>query len=183
MFREHVECFDDETIEQMLSEEDEDPLAFEDLSYIRDSKFSRMLNTLDESCIIISASGMCEAGRILHHLKHNISNPNTTIMFTGYQAPHTLGRIILDGSKDIVKIYGEPYEVKANVCKLESSSGHADQQQLLDWASEMNQSGRLKKVALVHCEMDGAEPFKELLSEKEISDVIIPARGESMELI
>ena len=183
VFREHVECYDDETIEQMLSEEDEDPLAFESLTYIRDSKFSRELNSFEESCIIISASGMCEGGRILHHLKHNISKPNTTIMFTGYQAPHTLGRIILDGSKDIIKIYGEPYEMKAKVCKLESSSGHADQQQLVEWAKEMNKAGNLKRVALVHCEMDGAEPFRELLQQGGIENVMIPARGDSMPLL
>ena len=90
VFRDHVECYDDETIEQMLSEEDEDPLAFDSLTYIRDAKESKLLNQSDEPCIIISASGMCEGGRILHHLKHNITKPNTTIMFTGYQAPHTL---------------------------------------------------------------------------------------------
>lgn len=183
VFREHVECYDDATVEQMLSEEDEDPLAFESLTYIRDSKYSRMLNTLDESCIIISASGMCEGGRILHHLKHNITKPNTTIMFTGYQAPHTLGRIILDGSKDIIKIYGEPYEMKAKVCKLESSSGHADQQQLVEWAKEMNASGNLKKVALVHCELDAAEPFSEQLKQNGIEKVLIPARGDSMSMV
>ena len=119
----------------------------------------------------------------MHHLKHNISNPNTTIMFTGYQAPHTLGRIILDGSKDIIKIYGEPYEVHAKVCKLESSSGHADQQQLMDWAVEMNKIGDLRNVALVHCEMDGAEPFKKLLLDNGIKDAKIPARGDSMDLV
>ncbi len=182
VFREHVECFDEETIEQMLSEEDEDPLAFDGLAYVRDAKHSRQINTFKDSCIIISASGMCEAGRILHHLKHNISKPNTTILFTGYQAPHTLGRIILDGSKDIVRIYGEPYEVKAKVCKLESSSGHADRQQLLEWALAMNSNNNLKKIALVHCEMDGAQPFKDLLLENGVPDVIIPARGDRMEL-
>ena len=183
VFRDHVECYDDETIEQMLSEEDEDPLAFDSLTYIRDAKESKLLNQSDEPCIIISASGMCEGGRILHHLKHNITKPNTTIMFTGYQAPHTLGRIILDKSKDIIKIYGEPYEMNAKVCKLQSSSGHADQQQLLEWAIEMNKIGDLKNVALVHCEMDGAEPFKKLLLENGIAKATIPARGDTIELV
>ena len=180
VFREHVECFDDETIEQMLSEEDEDPLNFENLTYIRDSKYSKLLNQSKETCIIISASGMCEGGRILHHLKHNISDPNTTILFAGYQAPHTLGRLILDKAKDVIKIYGEPHELKAKVCKLQSSSGHADQQQLLEWASEMNHSGKLKKVALVHCELDSAREFEQLLQKNGIENVLIPDRGESM---
>ena len=104
-------------------------------------------------------------------------------MFTGYQAPHTLGRIILDKSKDIIKIYGEPYEMNAKVCKLQSSSGHADQQQLLEWAIEMNKIGDLKNVALVHCEMDGAEPFKKLLLENGIAKATIPARGDTIELV
>lgn len=182
VFREHPECFDEEMVEQMLSEEDEDPLHFEDLNYIRDSKYSRMLNDFNEPCIIISASGMCEGGRILHHLKHNISKPSTTILFTGYQAPHTLGRIILDGTKDVVKIYGEPYEVRARVCQLQSSSGHADQQQLLDWATQMNQQGNLKNVALVHCELDSAQEFARLLNQNGIDNVMIPGRSQTMQL-
>ena len=182
VFREHVECYDDEMIEQMLSEDDEDPLNFESLTYIRDSKYSKLLNQSKETCIIISASGMCEGGRILHHLKHNISDPKNTILFTGYQAPHTLGRLILDKAKDIIKIYGEPHELRAKICKLESSSGHADQQQLLEWAAEMNKSGNLKKVALVHCELDSAQEFENKLKENGIENVLIPARGDSMVL-
>ena len=166
----------------MLSEEDEDPLHFENLTYVRDARISKMLNSSKETCIIISASGMCEGGRILHHLKHNISDPKTTILFTGYQAPHTLGRLILDRAKEIIKIYGEPYELKAQVCKLESSSGHADQQQLLDWAREMKASGKLKKVVLVHCELESAEEFKNELGEIGIENVLIPARGSKMQL-
>lgn len=182
VFREHVECFDEETIEQMLSEEDEDPLAFGDLHYIRDAKLSKELNGYDEPCIIISASGMCEGGRILHHLKNNIGKPNTTILFTGYQAPHTLGRILLDGHKDSVRIYGESYDVRARIIKLESSSGHADQQQLVEWIKSTQQTGNLRKVALVHCELEPAEEFRRQLHSEGISEVLIPARGESMEL-
>ncbi len=182
VFREHPECFDQDMVDQILKEDDEDPLAFGDLHYIRAAKYSKELNSYNKPCIIISASGMCEGGRILHHLKNNIEKENTTILFAGYQAPHTLGRIILDGTKNKVRIYGQEFEVKAKVCKLEASSGHADQQELLDWADEIGRRGNLKGIALVHCEMDGAEPFKEQLEDLKLGPVMIPARGDVMEM-
>ena len=182
VFREHVECFDDEMINAILSEEDEDPLSFEGISYVRTINASKALNFSNEPCIIISASGMCEGGRILHHLKNNIEKPSTMILFAGYQAPHTLGRILLDGTLDKVKIYGQPYEVKAKICKLQGSSGHADQKELLDWALETHRNGNLKKVALVHCELDSATEFKQKLEQRKIGPVIIPAPGEEMSL-
>jgi len=180
IFRDHVECFDDDMINAILSEEDEDPLDFGDLHYIRHVNESKALNQSKEPCIIISASGMCEAGRILHHLKNNIEKPNTMILFAGYQAPHTLGRILLDGSLDKVKIYGQEYKVKAKVCKLQGSSGHADQQELLAWAEETSDRGNVKKIALVHCEIDPANEFKSKLEKKKLGPVIIPAMGDEM---
>ena len=183
VFREHPECYDHEMQQAILNEEDEDPLRFNDLHYIRKAEHSKALNTYDKPCIIISASGMCEAGRILHHLKNNISKPSTTVLFAGYQAPHTLGRILLEGTKDIVKIYGQEYEVKAKTYRLDGSSGHADQKELLEWARQTHQDGDLRKVALVHCEVDGAEAFKEKLEQRKIGPVIIPDRGESMEMV
>lgn len=182
IFRDHVECFDDEMIEAILSEEDEDPLSFSGATYIRSSEASKALNFVKEPCVIISASGMCEAGRILHHLKNNIEKENTMILFAGYQAPHTLGRILLDQSKDVVNIYGQPYKVKAQVCKLQGSSGHADKTELLDWAKTTSKQGDLRQVALVHCEMDGAEPFKTILERNKIGPVMIPAPGDVMEM-
>jgi metallo-beta-lactamase family protein len=180
IFRDHVECFDEEMVDAILSEEDEDPLSFNGATYIRSATASKALNHLKEPCIIISASGMCEAGRILHHLKNNIEKESTMILFAGYQAPNTLGRILLDQSLDIVKIYGKPYEVKAQICKLQGSSGHADKKELLDWAKKTGDDGNLKKVALVHCEMDGAEPFKTKLEQRKLGPVIIPAPGDEM---
>jgi len=167
-------------INAILSEEDEDPLDFGNLHYIRSVKESKALNESNDPCIIISASGMCEAGRILHHLKNNIEKSNTMILFAGYQAPHTLGRILLDRSLDKVKIYGQEYDVKAQVCKLQGSSGHADQQELLDWAEQTGRDGNLKKIALVHCELDSATEFKAKLEQKKLGPVMIPAPGDEM---
>jgi len=182
VFRNHVECFNDEMVDAILSEDDEDPLFFNGLTYIRSSDASKALNHYKKPCIIISASGMCEAGRILHHLKNNIEKKSTMILFAGYQAPHTLGRILLDQSKDRVKVYGKEYEVKAQVCKLQGSSGHADQKELLDWAGETAEKGDLKKIALVHCEMEPAQEFKKQLELRKISSVMIPAPGDEMEM-
>ena len=181
VFREHVECLNEEFIEQLLKEEDQDPLGFRNLHYIRKAEDSKELNHYKKPCIIISASGMCEGGRILHHLKNNIENPSTTILFTGYQAPHTLGRRILEGHKE-VRIYGEPHQVKAKVMKLEASSGHADSDGLLEWAQGLAKSGRLKNVALVHCELEPASRFAERLRESGINNVMIPAPGDTMKL-
>lgn len=182
VFREHVECFDDDMVNAILTEDDEDPLLFDKLHYIRSVNQSKALNQSKEPCVIISASGMCEAGRILHHLKNNIEKESTMILFAGYQAPHTLGRILMDRSKDVVKIYGQPYEVKAQVCKLQGSSGHADQQELLDWAEDTAKKGDVKNIALVHCELDSATEFKSKLEQRKLGPVMIPAPGDEMEM-
>jgi metallo-beta-lactamase family protein len=182
IFRDHVECFDDEMINAILSEDDEDPLAFEKLHYIRSSAASKALNTSKEPCVIISASGMCEGGRILHHLRNNIEKTSTMILFAGFQAPHTLGRILQDQSLEEVKIYGQPYRVKAQVCKLQGSSGHADQYEMLEWAARTAELGNLKKIALVHCEMDSGSEFKKQLELRKLAPVILPAPGDEMEM-
>ena len=180
VFRSHVECFDDEMVNAILEEDDQDPLMFRDLIYVRKTELSKALNHLQEPAIIISASGMCEGGRILHHLKNNIEKENTTVLFAGYQAPHTLGRILLDQSLDKIKIYGEEYEVNCKVAKLEGSSGHADQDELLDWAKETCDKGDVKNIALVHCEIEPAEEFKSKLAKRKIQPAMIPAPGDEM---
>ena len=182
VFRSHVECFDDEMVNAILEEEDGDPLAFENLHYIRRVEDSKALNDYPDPCVIISASGMCEGGRILHHLKNNIENPTTRILFAGYQAPNTLGRILLDKLHEEVKIYGEPYQMNAQVAKLEGSSGHADQSELVAWAEGISKTGDLKKIALVHCEMDSASALKKKLERRKIGSVMIPEPGHTMEM-
>ena len=182
IFRKHVECFDDEMIDAILNEEDEDPLSFERINYVRSVEGSKALNRRKEPCVIISASGMCEGGRILHHLKNNIENPTTTVLFAGYQAPHTLGRILLDGNLEKVRIYGDEYTVRANVCKLDGSSGHGDQSDLVDWAAETCKRGNVKGIALVHCEEDSAAAFAAELKKRKLGPVHIPAPGDEMSM-
>lgn len=182
VFRSHVECFDDDMVTAILEEDDQDPLMFRDLTYVRDVKLSKALNHLKEPCVIISASGMCEGGRILHHLKNNIEKENTTVLFAGYQAPHTLGRLILNQSRDIIRIYGEEYELNCKVAKLEGSSGHADQDELLDWAKATCDQGNVKNIALVHCELDSATEFQNRLSKRKLQPSMIPAPGDEMSM-
>lgn len=182
VFREHVGCLNDEFTRQLLSEEDQDPFGFRDLHYVRKPAMSKELNRFRQPCIIISASGMCEGGRILHHLKHGIGNPANVILFAGYQAPNTLGRKILDGMER-VNILGESYEVHARVMKLEGASGHADQEGLLEWAVAMKEAGEIRKVALVHCELGPATAFRERLLSAGFPEVLIPAPGHVMEMV
>lgn len=182
VFRRHKSIFDAETIEATQTDSDQDPLSFQTLRYIRAAEDSKRLNTLQGPAIIISASGMCESGRILHHLKNHIGKTNTTVLFSGFQAPNTLGRKILDGAKRI-GIYGDEYEVRAKILRLEATSGHADQHELLDWARATSQHGHLKQIALVHCEMEPAKTFADLLRQNKLGPVNIPAKGESMALV
>lgn len=182
VFRAHVECFDDDMVTAILEEEDQDPLMFRDLTYVRNVKLSKALNHLKEPCVIISASGMCEGGRILHHLKNNIEKENTTVLFAGYQAPHTLGRLILNQSREVIRIYGEEYKMNCKVAKLEGSSGHADQEELLDWAKATCDQGNVKNIALVHCELDSATEFQKHLSKRKLQPSIIPAPGDEMSM-
>ena len=181
VYRQHIECFDDDFIKDLLTEEDRDPLGFRGLYYTRKTEHSKQINTLDEPVIIVSASGMCEAGRILHHLKNNIDKPSTTVLFAGYQAPNTLGRRILDGAKE-VNIFGRRCEVNCKVARLESASGHGDQAELLHWLSMGAENGSLKKIALVHCELGPATVLAERIEHEQFADVFIPERGDTMEL-
>lgn len=130
VFKENADLFDDDT--QAIIKSGDNPLEFPGLKFTRTADESKALNESDIPSIIISASGMCEVGRIKHHLKHNIWNPKSTILFVGYQAPGTLGRTIVDGAKR-VKIFGEEFSVNARIEYIEGYSGHADQQWLLNF--------------------------------------------------
>ena len=177
VFRGHPECFNEETHEFL--EGGEDPFGFSRLQYVREAVDSKKLNSLDGPFIVISPSGMCEVGRVLHHLRHNISDPRSTVLITGYQAEHTLGRKLIDGMKE-VKIFGEPVEVKAEIASLQALSGHADRDELLAWMKPI--TPRLKKIFLVHGEPDQAAGLIDAIRKTYDIEAIAVRRGESHEL-
>ena len=177
VFRQNTDLFDDEIKEEM--ERGDNPLEFPGLKFTPTADESRALNESKEPAIIISASGMCEVGRIKHHLKHNLWNPNSTILFVGYQAPGTLGRSIVDGAEK-VKIFGEEIAVNARVEYIEGYSGHADQTWLLNFIYSFTNPP--KNVFLVHGEYEGQEELKRKIEDSSECKVIIPDFGESYEL-
>jgi metallo-beta-lactamase family protein len=177
VFRKHAELFDEETREFL--KKGEDPFGFSRLRYVRDVAESKALNDLHGPFIIISASGMCEAGRILHHLRNNIENPRNTILITGFQAENTLGRKLVDKLPE-VKIFGEPMRLRAEVETLNELSGHADQRELLDWMKPL--AGGLRRVFIVHGEPTQSAALAEAIKERYHLDVVLPQRGQSFEL-
>lgn len=177
IFKKNTDLFEDEIKAKI--ESGDNPLEFPGLKYTRTADESKALNESNEACIIISASGMCEVGRIKHHLKHNLWNPNSTILFVGYQAPGTLGRSIVDGAKK-VKIFGEEIIINARIEYIEGYSGHADQEWLLNFVYSF--ITKPKNIFLVHGEPDGQEVLKQKIEETVEIPVIIPDFGETYEL-
>ena len=178
IFRAHPECYDEETL--ALLQETRNPFGFRRLTYVRDVEDSKRLNFLRDSAVIISASGMCESGRILHHLKNNIEDADNTILFSGFQAESTLGRRILDGNRR-VRIFGEEYDVRARVARVEGYSAHADSEELRTWASHIDRA-RLQNIFLVHGEIESAQGLSGLLHKEGFRAVEIPERGQSFDL-
>ncbi len=156
VFQRNAQVFDEETKNYILK--GDNPLDFKNLKFTRNTADSQMLNTDPRPKIIISASGMCEAGRIRHHLKHNLWDPRNSIVFVGYQAEGTLGRRLVEGAKE-VRLFGETINVGAEIYNLEGFSGHADQKGLLDWLSGFQTPP--KQIFLVHGETDSKRDFAE----------------------
>lgn len=161
IFRLHPECFNQEVYDFLF--EKHNPFGFENLTLIRSVRQSKELNRSKEPAIIISASGMCEAGRILHHLKNGIENPNNTILFVGYCAEQTLGWKIRERWKE-VRIFGEEYTLRAHVEAIDSFSGHADHSELLDYYDGMG--GKKSQLWLVHGEQSRSEALCQALEER-----------------
>ena len=178
IFKLHPECFDDEILNYMLT--DPNPFGFADLKYIRKVEDSKKLNTLKGPAIIISASGMITAGRIRHHVFHNIENENTTILIVGYCAPGTLGAILRNGAKR-VRIFRKDLKVKARIEVLDSFSAHADQTEIVEFLSNINRE-RLKSLFLVHGEKDQQEIFKPVLENHGFSNIKFPKLNEEFTL-
>ena len=177
VFRKNTDLFEEEVREKI--ESGENPLDFPGLKFTRTADESKALNETQEPCIIISASGMCEVGRIKHHLKHNLWDPNSTILFVGYQAPGTLGRSIVEGAKK-VKIFGEEIVVNARIEYIEGYSGHADQEWLMNFIYSF--ITKPKHIFLVHGEPEGQVVLKQKIKEETGIAVTIPEFGDVYEL-
>ena len=177
IFKENANLFDEET--QAVIESGDNPLEFPGLQFTRTADESKALNEKNESSIIISASGMCEVGRIKHHLKHHLWDPNSTILFVGYQAPGTLGRRIVDGEKR-VKIFGEEIAVNARIEYIEGYSGHADQEWLMNFVYSF--ITKPKHIFLVHGEPTGQEILKSKIVDEIGLPVTIPEYGQTYTL-
>jgi metallo-beta-lactamase family protein len=178
VFRMHPECFNKNFAE--ILEKDPDPFGFDNLFYITRVEDSKKLNDHKKPCIIISASGMMEAGRVKHHLANNISDPKNTILIVGYCAPTTLGARIGSGSKE-VSIYGNIYEVKADVKKIESFSGHGDYKEMISFLSCQDKSA-IAKTFIVHGEYETQKKYVTTLQTEGYKNIEIPAKGQEYDL-
>ena len=178
VYRLHPECFNDEIYGFMRTKSN--PFGMENLTYIRELAHSKKLNELKDAAIIISASGMCEAGRIRHHLANHIGNPRNLVLFIGYCAEHTLGAQIRSG-RSPVNIFGEPHEIKAKVVAVDAFSGHADRSELTRYVKAL--SGDIKKIAVIHGEESQSLAFAEVLKGiKPSAQVIVPQYKQTMDV-
>lgn len=177
IFASHPECYDRQLADYLLT--DPNPFGFNGLRYIRETEESKKLNSMEDPCIIISASGMANAGRIQHHLFNSIEHPRNTVLIVGYCTPDTPGGMLRNGV-NALKLFGEWKMVNAEVKVMDSFSAHADRNELYDFLS--SQLPQLKKLFLVHGEQNAQEGFKALLEQNGYTKVEIPALGETYEI-
>jgi metallo-beta-lactamase family protein len=176
IFGAHPECYDNELNEYMLV--DENPFGFNNLLYVRDVEVSKSLNYSNEPCIIISSSGMMNAGRVRHHLHNNIDNPKNTFLIVGYCSPDTPGGMLLNGIKEI-KLFGEKKPVRAQVERIESFSAHGDRYEMIEFVKNQK---KLRKMFLVHGEYETQVAFRDLLQKYITKKVEIPSLGQEFRL-
>ena len=179
VFRLHPECYDAEILAFMNEPGNRDPFGFERLTYVRTGQESKAINFQREPCIIISASGMAEFGRILHHLRNRIEDEKNTVLITGWQAPHTLGRQLVDQA-ETVRIFGDEFNRAAQVEVLDGFSGHADRDELLNWVGTM--TNKPARTFLVHGEDESAEALQTALQDEFGLTVDVPQMGQSYTL-
>ena len=177
IFLRNPDCFDKDTLK--LINIGNNPLDFRNLKFTRSAEESKQINFSKESKVIISASGMCTAGRIKHHLKHNLWRKESSIVFVGYQANGTLGRRIKEGEK-VVKIFGEEIQVNAKICSLEGFSGHADRDGIIRWVKSFK--NKPKKIFVVHGEEEATEEISRKIEEELKIKTHIPELGESLSI-
>jgi metallo-beta-lactamase family protein len=171
----HPECFDKEINEYLMT--DSNPFGFNNLHYIKEVAGSKALNNSSEPCIIISASGMMNAGRVKHHLFNNIENPKNTFLIVGYCSPETPGGVLRSGAKSI-RIFDEDKIVRSDVVIMDSFSAHGDRDEMYDFIAD--QKSTLKQIFLVHGELDTQQSFKDFLMSKGFERIAIPSKGETI---
>jgi metallo-beta-lactamase family protein len=176
VFRLHPECFNGKILDIM--DNDPDPFGFNTLFYIQSSEESKKLNYIKKPCVIISASGMMEAGRVKHHLANNISNSRNTVLVVGYCSPTTLGARIARGDKQ-VSIYGNMYEVKADIRRIEAFSGHGDYEEMIGFLNCQDKE-QLKHTVIVHGEYETQKHYQLKLEAEGYKNISIPAPGDEM---
>ncbi len=174
IFRLHPECYDEEVGQFLI--ETGDPFGFEQLEYTRSVAASKALNFLRQPAVIISASGMCEAGRIQHHLANNVEDPRNTVLIVGWQAPDTLGRRIVE-RQPVVKIFGEEYQLRAGVEVINGFSAHADRDEMLTWLNAMQR--KPEHTFVVHGEAEVSEAFAGTLLQRGLKHTYVPQLHES----
>ena len=175
VFRLHPECYDEEVRTFMNHDRHPDPFGFSRLRYVRSVEASKEINAMQGPAVIISASGMCEAGRIQHHLKHNVTDPNSIVLIVSWQAPHTLGRRLVERQKT-VKIFGEEFPLRARVESINGYSAHADRNGLLAWAEPIARN--LRQIFVVHGDPEPAASLAEGLRELGAPNVAVPGQGD-----
>lgn len=178
IFRLHSDCFN-ETMQEYIKS-DSDPFGFQNLHYVRSIEDSKRLNNYNRPCVIISASGMMEAGRVKHHLANNIENPRTTILSVGYCSPTTLGAKIMRGD-NTVSIFGVKYKVKATLASIEAFSGHADYEELIQYLSCQNPA-KLQNIFIVHGEDESRYAYSKHLSDAGFTKNYVPTFRESIDI-
>ncbi len=179
VFRLHPECMDEEAVELLNARQS--PFEFEQLRYVSSVEDSKALSGSSDPAIIISASGMCEAGRILHHLRGTINDPKNAVLIVGYQAPHTLGRRLVEG-RSSVKIFGIEHTRQAEVVVLNGFSAHADQSDLIEYGEAVRDRGDLQQLILVHGDPKPQKVLKQMLGERGFDKVSAPAAGDRITL-
>jgi len=182
IFRLHPECYDQEIHDFLSTSGDRDPFGFHRMRYIREVEDSKALNFLREPAIIISASGMCEHGRILHHLKNNIEDARNMVLIVGWQAPHTLGRRLVERQPSVY-IFGQEYARHAHVKVINGFSAHADRDELLDYTAHLlRANGRLKQVFVVHGDEESCLALADDIRKQNAPQVLVPERGQTVEI-
>lgn len=174
VIRKHEECYNEEFVQYINA--DPDPFGFKNLTYVSDVEQSKAINDTTEPCIIISASGMAEAGRVKHHIANNIENPHNTILLVGYCTPESLGGQLKAGNQ-LVRIFGEEKRVKAQVKSLDYYSSHADYEEIFMYLKSQNKK-KIRQIFLVHGEKGVQEILKTRFETKGYSNIAIPALGQ-----